>query len=214
MEPEVVLVTGAVSGIGRAIALAFARQGARLVLAHPREQAATEALSSELRAQGSAAELVLSDVRHEDDVRRLVDRAVERFGRLDVAVNGAEFAPESVPIAEETPARYSATFDATVLGLLLCLKHEVRTMLPRRRGSIVNVAARPPSSSVEAAAEQAVLGLTRASALDVGDAGIRVNAIVSGTPEEIADAAVFLASNRASFVTGASLRVRGAEVEA
>jgi NAD(P)-dependent dehydrogenase (short-subunit alcohol dehydrogenase family) len=216
MEPQVVLVTGALSGIGRGAALAFARQGARLVLSDMHDlcgDGAAAALVDELRREPARVEFVTADVRHEDDMRRLADHAVEQFGRLDVAVNGAALLPCPASIADETLEPYAAAFDTNVLGLLFSMKHEVRAMLSRRRGSIVNIAARPgPGGAPEA--DHAAIGLTRAVARDVGESGIRVNAIASGTPEEVAEAAVFLASDRASFVTGATVRVRGDEVAA
>src|SRR5713101_985901 len=134
----VVLITGAVTGIGRATAVAFAQEGARVVISGRREDDG-QALVTELRALGAEAEFVRADVRHEDDVRNLVDQTVERFGGLDVAVNNAGTEGVPGPVTEQTAESFAATFDTNVLGTLLSMKHELRVMLPQGSGSIVNV---------------------------------------------------------------------------
>ena len=134
----VVLITGALTGIGRATALAFAREGARIVVSGRRDEAG-QALAAELRALGAEAEFVRADVRHEDDVRKLVDQTVARFGRLDVAVNNAGTEGQPGPVTEQTAESYAATFDTNVLGTLLSMKHELRVMLAQGHGSIVNL---------------------------------------------------------------------------
>ena len=134
----VVLITGALSGIGRATAVAFAQEGARVVISGRREDDG-QALVTELRALGAEAEFVRADVRHEDDVRNLVDRAVERFGGLDVAVNNAGTEGKPGPLTEQSAETYAATFDTNVLGTILSLKHEMRVMLAQRHGNIVNL---------------------------------------------------------------------------
>ncbi|HME85727.1 MAG TPA: SDR family NAD(P)-dependent oxidoreductase, partial [Roseiarcus sp.] len=113
MSPSVVLITGALSGIGRAAAVSFAKAGHRIVVSG-RKQDAGKALVGELRSLGAEAEFVQADVRHEDDVRRLVDRTVERFGRLDVAVNNAGTEGQVGPITDQTAESYAATFDTNV----------------------------------------------------------------------------------------------------
>src|ERR1700740_3728669 len=138
MSSSVVLITGALSGIGRAAALSFAKAGHRLVVSG-RKPDAGQALVSDLRPLGAEAEFVQADVRKEDDVRRLVDRTVERFGRLDVAVNNAGTEGKPGPITEQTAERYSATFDTNVLGVLLSMKHEARVMQGQRSGTIINI---------------------------------------------------------------------------
>ncbi len=127
MNSPVVLITGALSGIGRATALAFARDGARLVVSGRREDAGL-ALAMELRGLGAQAEFVRVDVRSDDDVRSLIDQTVARFGRLDVAVNNAGTEGKPGPLTEQTAESYAATFDTNVLGTLLSLKHELRVM--------------------------------------------------------------------------------------
>jgi len=138
MTSPVVLITGALTGIGRATAQAFAREGARIVVSGRRDEEGKK-LADELRAAGAEAEFRRTDVRHEDDVRSLVDWTVERFGRLDVAVNNAGTEGQPGPVTEQTAETYAATFDTNVLGTLLSMKHELRVMLKQRSGSITNL---------------------------------------------------------------------------
>src|SRR6202162_5830150 len=135
----VVLITGALTGIGRATAIAFAQEGARIIVSGRREEEGRK-LETELRELGAEAEFIRADVRHEDDVRNLVDQTVERFGRMDVAVNNAGTEGKTGPITEQSPESYAATFDTNVLGVLLCLKHELRVMSAQNEsGSIINI---------------------------------------------------------------------------
>src|SRR6267378_491241 len=138
MKNKVVLITGALTGIGRATALAFAHEGARIVISGRHDEEGQK-LVGELGKLGAEAEFVRSDVRHEDDVRSLVDKTVARFGRLDVAVNNAGTEGKPGPVTEQTAESYAATFDTNVLGTLLSMKHELRVMLAQGSGSIVNV---------------------------------------------------------------------------
>ena len=127
MSNPVVLITGALTGIGRAAAVAFAKKGAKVVVAGRRDEAG-KALVKELRSFGSEAEFINADVRKEGDVRALVDKTVARFGRLDVAVNNAGTEGQVGPITDQTAESYAATFDTNVLGVILSMKHEVRVM--------------------------------------------------------------------------------------
>jgi NAD(P)-dependent dehydrogenase (short-subunit alcohol dehydrogenase family) len=243
MTTPVVLITGALTGIGRATALAFAQEGAQLVVSGRREEEGRK-LAAELRELGGEAEFVCSDVRHEAEIRSLVDKTVARFGRLDVAVNNAGTEGTPGPVTEQTPETYAATFDTNVLGTLLSMKHELRVMLPQRHGSIVNVSSTygrrgAAGASVYVASKHAVEGLTEAAALEVAESGVRVNVVAPGpietgmldrftgtaekkaalvagvpvkrvgTPEEIAQTILFVASDKASFMTGASIAVDG-----
>ncbi len=138
MESPVVLITGALTGIGRATAIAFAKEGARLIVAGRHDDAGQQ-LAAELRSLGADSEFIDADVRRDDDVRALIDGAVTRFGRLDVAVNCAGTEGTPGPITEQTAETYAATFDTNVLGTLLSMKHELRVMEAQDSGSIINI---------------------------------------------------------------------------
>src|SRR6201987_4619873 len=125
MSDQVVLITGALTGIGRASAVLFAQQGAHVVVSGRRDKEGQE-LVAELRALGAEAEFVRTDVRVDEDVRNLVDEAVKRFGRLDIAVNNAGTEGLRGLVTEQTAESYAATFDSNVLGVLLSMKHELR----------------------------------------------------------------------------------------
>jgi NAD(P)-dependent dehydrogenase (short-subunit alcohol dehydrogenase family) len=239
----VVLITGALTGIGRATAIAFAQEGARIIVSGRREEEGRK-LETELRELGAEAEFIRADVRHEDDVRNLVDQTVQRFGRLDVAVNNAGTEGKTGPITEQSPESYAAAFDTNVLGTLLSLKHELRVMSAQKSGSIVNLSSTfgrvgAPGASLYVASKHAVEGLTKSAALEGAPFGVRVNVVApgpietemlsrfagsderkasfaAGVPlkrlgraEEIADAIVFLASDKASFISGSSVPVNG-----
>jgi NAD(P)-dependent dehydrogenase (short-subunit alcohol dehydrogenase family) len=243
LSERVVMITGALTGIGRAAAISFARAGNRIVVSG-RKADAGQALASELRSIGAEAEFVQADVRREQDVRRLVDRAVERFGHLDAAVNNAGTEGKPGPVTEQTAETYAATFDTNVLGTLLSLKHELRAMQGQGSGSIVNISSTmgergAANMSLYTGSKHAVEGITKAAALEGAAFGVRGNAIAPGptdtamldrlsgspdkkaafyasiplkrgaTPQEIADAIVFVASEKASFITGQIIRVNG-----
>jgi len=187
MNNPVVLITGALTGIGRATALAFAREGARIVVSGRRDEAG-QALVKELLGLGVEADFVNADVRREDDVRKLVDRTVERFGRLDVAVNNAGTEGQPGPLTEQTAETYAATFDTNVLGTILSLKHEMRVMVAQGHGNIVNLSSTMGSrgaagASMYVASKHAVEGLTKAAALEGAAVGVRVNAVAPGPVE-------------------------------
>ena len=187
MNTPVVLITGALTGIGRATALAFAKQGARIVIAGRRDQAGQE-LVDELRFSGTEAEYWRTDVRHEEDIRNLVDKTVARFGRLDIAVNNAATEGPGGLVTEQTAESYAATFDTNVLGVLLSMKHELRVMLHQGAGSVVNVSSAlgsvgAPGASVYVASKHAVEGMTKSAALEVAGTGVRVNVVAPGTTD-------------------------------
>ncbi|CAN5379134.1 SDR family oxidoreductase [soil metagenome] len=184
MSTPVVLITGALTGIARATAIAYAQKGARLVVAGRHDDAGAE-LVAELRAAGAEAEFVRADVRHEDDVRNLVDQTVARFGRLDIAINAAGTEGKPGPATDQTAESYAATFDTNVLGTILSMKHELRVMQPQGSGSIINISSTfghegGAGASIYSASKHAVEGLTKSVALEAGAYGVRVNAIAPG----------------------------------
>jgi NAD(P)-dependent dehydrogenase (short-subunit alcohol dehydrogenase family) len=182
-----VLITGALTGIGRATALAFAAEGYSIVVSGRRAEAGVQ-LANELRATGVQAEFVQADVTDEAQVQALVDKAVERFGRIDVAVNNAGQEGALGPITGQTVANYRTTFDTNVLGVLLSLKYELAAMQAQGSGSIINLSSIAgqvgmAGASVYVASKHAVEGLTKSAALEVAAAGIRVNAVAPGPVE-------------------------------
>jgi NAD(P)-dependent dehydrogenase (short-subunit alcohol dehydrogenase family) len=184
MNKPVVLITGALTGIGRAAAVAFAKKGADVVVAGRRDDAGKE-LVDELRAFYAEAEFINADVRNEDDVRDLVDKTVARFGRLDVAVNNAGTEGQVGPIRDQTAGTYAATFDTNVLGVILSMKHQVRAMRARGTGSIINISSTyghqgAAGASVYVGSKHAVEGITKSVALEIANSGIRVNCVAPG----------------------------------
>jgi NAD(P)-dependent dehydrogenase (short-subunit alcohol dehydrogenase family) len=210
----VVLITGALTGIGRATAVAFAHEGAQIVVSGRRDKEG-DGLASELRTLGVEAEFIRADVRHEDDVRNLVDQAIGRFGRLDVAVNNAGTEGRPGPVTEQSAESYAATFDTNVLGTLLSLKHELRVMQAQGSGSIVNLSSTAGQkatvgASVYTASKHAVEGLTKSAALEAASFGVRVNAIAPG-PVETGMLTRFTGSadRKAGLIAGVPLKRAG-----
>ena len=243
MSTPAVLITGALTGIGRATAVAFAKEGARIVVAGRRD-AEGKALEAELRGLGAEASFIKADVRHDDELHDLVNQTVARFGRLDAAVNAAGTEGRPGPVTEQTAESYAATFDTNVLGTLLSMKHELRVMQAQGSGSIINISSTyghegGAGASVYVGSKHAVEGMTKSAALEAASSGVRINAVAPGPietgmlkrftgtverkaalvktvplgrvgdPADIARAAIFLASENASFITGHILTVDG-----
>lgn len=238
-----VLVTGGTTGIGQAVAAAFLREGAMVVVTGRSAEAGASALGA-LRKVAATVDFIQGDASVEADVQRWVETTVRRYGKLDVAVNNAGVEGELAPIAAQSGTNYDRVFDVNVKGVLLSLKHEIAAM-QNTGGAIVNTSSMVgqigmAGASVYAASKHAVNGLTRTAALETAKAGIRVNAVApgavhtpmmerftggnaemqagfaamhpvgrTGTPAEIAEAVLYLASDAARFTTGAVLNVDG-----
>jgi NAD(P)-dependent dehydrogenase (short-subunit alcohol dehydrogenase family) len=243
-QGKVALVTGGTSGIGRAAAIAYAREGAKVVVAGRRAAEGEETVQL-VRAQGRDAIFVPTDVAQEAQVKNLIGRTVEQFGRLDFAFNNAGIDQQPTPLLEQTVETYDQVMDINVKGVWLSMRHEIPAMLKSGGGAIVNTSSALgliafPDVEVYVASKHAVIGLTKSAAVEFGKQGIRINAVLPaaietdmyrrfvgekaeaiaamaamhpigriGTPEEIADAVIWLCSNKSSFVIGHSLLVDG-----
>ena len=243
---KVALVTGGTSGIGSATALAFAREGAKVVVSGRREKEGNEIVSL-IKKNGGEGMFIKTDVSSEADVAALVAKTLSAYGRLDAAFNNAGIEGETgKQTHEQSVENYRAVMDINVLGVLLAMKHEVSAMLKNGGGAIVNNSSVGgligfPGVGVYVASKHAVIGLTKTAALEYATEGIRVNAVSpggietpmfdrftggsgtdahrqvtsmhpigrTGRPEEIAEAVLWLCSDKASFVTGQSLAVDG-----
>jgi NAD(P)-dependent dehydrogenase (short-subunit alcohol dehydrogenase family) len=243
-EGKVALVTGGTSGIGRAIAVAFAREGANVVVAGRRAAEGEETVRL-VQEQGSDGLFVPTDVSQASQVKNLVDRTLERFGRLDFAANNAGVEQTPAPLLEQTEQSFDQVMNVNVKGVWLSMKYEIPALLRAGGGAIVNTSSIAgvvglAGAEIYIASKHAVIGLTKAAALEFGKQGIRINAVLPaaietemyerfvgdkadaraaftaahpigriGTPKEVADAVVWLCSDRSSFVTGHSLFVDG-----
>jgi NAD(P)-dependent dehydrogenase (short-subunit alcohol dehydrogenase family) len=194
LKGKVALVTGASSGIGEAVALKFAKEGARVVIAARREPQ-SENVVQRIREIGGEAVHIATDVTNALDVERMVAFALQSFGRLDCAVNNAGIAgPRMTPIADVTDAQWDEVLNVNLRGTFLCLKHEIRAMLAGAGGAIVNVASiygLKPSDmghAAYAASKHGVVGLSQSAAADYGQQGLRVNVVAPGfTRSEMVD---------------------------
>jgi NAD(P)-dependent dehydrogenase (short-subunit alcohol dehydrogenase family) len=243
---KVALVTGGTSGIGSATAIAFAREGAKIVVSGRREKEGNEIVSL-IKKNGGEGIFVKADVSSEADVSALVAKTLTVYGRLDAAFNNAGIEGDVGKLThDQSVENYRAVMDINVLCVLLAMKHEVSAMLKNGGGTIVNNSSVGglvgfPGVGVYVASKHAVIGLTKTAALEYAAQGIRVNAVSpggietpmfdrftvaigddahdqmaalhplgrTGRPEEIAEAVLWLCSDKASFVTGHTLVADG-----
>lgn len=240
LDGKVALVTGASSGIGRAIALMFAEQGAALVLT-ARRGALLEAVAKEIRQSGGRAEFVTGDITQAETHEQLIEAANSRFGGLDIAINNAGIVGALKPLAEMSLEEWQTTLDTNLEAAFLGARSQIPAMLHRGGGSIVftssfvGTSVGLPGMSAYGAAKAALMGLVKGITADYAAQGIRANALLPGgtdtdiagdqstkdwaaglhamkriaQPEEIASAALFLASPMSSFVTGSALFADG-----
>jgi NAD(P)-dependent dehydrogenase (short-subunit alcohol dehydrogenase family) len=243
-DGKVALLTGGGSGIGRAAALAFAREGAKVVIADRNAQRGEEIVST-IRDAGGIAGFRRTDVSVAAEIEALVDYTTKTYGRLDLAFNNAGIEGDVKPLIDQTEANFDAVMDINVKGVWLSMKYEIPRMLEQGGGAIVNSSSVAgvtgfPGIGIYAASKHAVIGLTKTAALEYCAQGIRINAVNPaaidtemidrladglntkkddlsalhpigriGRVEEVAEAVLWLCSDRASFVTGHSLMVDG-----
>lgn len=214
MTSPVVLITGALTGIGRATAVAFAKKGAKVVVSG-RHDDKGQALVAELKALGAEAAFFRADVRKEDDVRALVDATVAKFGHIDAAVNNAGFEGTLGLIQDATEENFRAVHDTNVVGVFLSMKHELRAMAGQASGSIVNITSTyghkaAAGATAYVSSKFAVEGMTKSVALEQGNSGIRVNAVGPGpTDTAMLDRFTGTAEVNDALVAQVPLRRRG-----
>lgn len=242
LENKIVIITGASSGIGRAAALMFAAEGAKVVLGARREERLDRLVERIAEGEGRVVALA-GDVKDEGYAAALVDLALSAFGGLDAAFNNAGIMGDTGPIPEMDAANWQEVVATNLTSAFFAAKHQIPAMTARGGGAIVftssfvgHATAGLPGSGAYAASKAGLIGLTRALAAEHGPQGLRVNALLPGgtktemagddpgvhddiaglhplarmaRPEEIAQAALFLLSDRAAFVTGSAMLADG-----
>jgi len=238
---KVAIVTGGNSGIGRATAVALAKEGVKVVIAARREKEGEETARL-VKEAGSDGIFVKTDVTNEDDIKALVEKTVQVYGKVDYALNNAGLYEAQTTLVEERSSNFDKIMNVNVKGVWLCMKYEIPQMIKNGGGAIVNMSSGAgvlgiPQTPIYVASKHAVLGLTKSAAIGYAKSGIRINAVAPGVvktdmissidkqfmetlksmhpigriadPEEIAEAVVWLLSDRASFVLGHTLLVDG-----
>ena len=246
-DQKVAIITGGSSGIGRSTAIALAKEGVRVVIAARRAKEGEETVRL-VKQAGSDGIFVKTDVANENDVKSLVEKTVNTYGKLDYAFNNAGIEEMQTSFVDQTSAVFDNIMNINVKGVWLSMKYEIPQILKNGGGAIVNTSSGLgviglPQMPVYIASKHAVLGLTKSAALEYSKSGIRINAVAPGVietdmikrtvdanpqlreyfnsmhpigrigkPEEIANAVVWLLSDKASFVTGHTLLVDGGVV--
>jgi NAD(P)-dependent dehydrogenase (short-subunit alcohol dehydrogenase family) len=186
LKGRVALVTGGATGIGKACALALAREGARIVISGRREEIGEEA-ASDIRAAGAEALFVRADVGRRSDVESMIGRTLDAFGQLDFAVNNAGIeGPAFVPIADYPEEAWDEVLNTNLKGLWLCMKYEIPHLLKQPGAAIVNISSVGGVNGSALgvayhASKHGVIGITRAAAVEYGGRGLRVNAVAPGS---------------------------------
>ncbi|MEP1079188.1 SDR family oxidoreductase [Leptolyngbya sp. PL-A3] len=207
LQDKVALVTGGTSGIGRAAAIAYAQQQAKVVVVGRRMDEGEETVRL-IKEAGGEAIFVQADVAEEADVKAMVDKAVGIFGRLDIAFNNAGTVGENSSLIEQTEAEYDRMMNVNVKGVWLSMKYEIAQMLKQGSGSIINTASANgvvalPSVPLYTASKHAVVGLTKAAALQYAKAGIRINVVAPAAIEtDMFEAATGGQDEAKAYITG------------